>query len=184
MPATKAPTEPTKAPAETTAAGSSLSGLVRVDPYAYFKVDTVFDLYPILSEKRPAAIRVRPIAYASLGPITVSNAESFVIDLTDGAITVYNTTYYEGNSIDEAYARHEFAITFTAKSGSYDMFSVTMARNEYLMKDGSLRNSDSVDKITIMNSEGWASFINDTKAFGISALRYKFLFVIEEAYYP
>ena len=184
VPATKAPTEPTKAPAETTASGTSLSGLGWIDPYAYFKVDTVFDLYPILSEKRPAAIRVRPIAYASLGPITVSNAESFVIDLTDGAITVYNTTYYEGNSIDGAYARHEFAITFTAKSGSYDMFSVSMARNEYLTKDGSLRNSDSVDKITIMNSEGWASFINDTKAFGISALRYKFLFVIEEAYYP
>ena len=184
VPATKTPAETTKAPAETTAAEASLSGLGWIDPYDYFKVDTIFKLYPLLSKNRPAAIKVRPIAYESLGPITVSNTESFVIDLTAGAKTVYNTIYYEGSSIDAPYYRHEFAITFTAKSDGYDLFYITMARDVYRIKDGELRSSNSVDKVTIMSSSDWKSFINDTKAFGISEMSYKFLFVVEEVYYP
>ena len=107
-----------------------------------------------------------------------------MIDLTAGEKTVYNTIYYEGSSIDAPYYRHEFAITFTAKSAGYDLFYITMARDVYRIKDGELRSSDSVDKGTIMSSSDWKSFINDTKAFGISEMSYKFLFVIEEVYYP
>lgn len=178
---TKAPE--TKAP-QTTAAEPSLSGLGWIEPYSYFKVETVFDLYPLLSEYKPTAIKVRPIAYAPHGKIKVSNEESFIIELASGAQTVYQTTYYEGNSIESAYSRHEFVLTFTGKPESYDLLSIAMTRDEYRTKDGTLRNSYSADKCTIMNSSAWSSFINDTKAFGISALDYKFLFVIEEVYFP
>lgn len=178
---TKAPE--TKAP-QTTAADPSLSGLGWIEPYSYFKVETVFDLYPLLSEYKPTAIKVRPIAYAPHGKIKVSNEESFIIELASGAQTVYQTTYYEGNSIESAYSRHEFVLTFTGKPESYDLLSIAMTRDEYRTKDGTLRNSYSADKCTIMNSSAWSSFINDTKAFGISALDYKFLFVIEEVYFP
>ena len=173
----------TKAP-ETTAAGPSLSGLGWIDPYEYFKVDDVFKLYPLLSQYKPAAMKVRPVAYASYGPIKVSNTDSFVIDLTAGATTLYETSYYEGSSIESAYSRHDFTLTFTGKPDSYSLFTVGMARAEYRTEDGSLRGSEAVEKATIMNSEGWSSFINDKKAFGVTEMSYKFLFVIEEVLFP
>ena len=59
-----------------------------------------------------------------------------------------------------------------------------MSRDEYRTKDGTLRDSSTVDKATLMYSSAWSSFINDTKAFGVTAMSYKFLFVIEEVYFP
>ena len=179
---------PTKAPdttkAEETTAEPGLSGLGWIEPYSYFKVETVFSLYPLLSKYKPAAMKVRPIAYSALGPIKFSDTESFVIDLTDGAQTVYATTYYEGSSIDAPYYRHEITFTFTGNPNSSNLFSAAMARVVYRIKDDELRGSYSAEKCSIMNSSAWSAFINDTKAFGISELDYKFLFVIEEVYFP
>ena len=180
VPSTKAP-DTTKA--ETTAE-PGLSGLGWIEPYSYFKVETVFDLYPLLSKYKPAAMKVRPIAYASFGKISVTNEESFIIDLADGAQTVYATTYLEGSSIDAPYYRHEITFTFTGNPNSSNLFSAAMAREVYRIKDGEQRGSYSADKCSIMNSSAWSAFINDTKAFGISELDYKFLFVIEEVYFP
>ena len=154
-----------------------------IDPYEFFKVDTIFDLMPILKETKPQKARVTPIVYSPFGRIETTNEEKFEIDLRKEQFTEYRTTYYEGASFENAYSRHEFLVTFWANYDPY--LRVDVEWYEYATKDDSLRNSGEEPDATLMTNGSYAPFLNDKKALGVlTDNSYKFLFVINEVYYP
>lgn len=109
-----------------------------VNPYEYFGVDNCNDLYAKLKETKPKKIEVTPMsAYVWDGDGTkkdseLSNREPFIIDMTDGAVTTYETRYEAGMLY------HELKMTIKAMPDHPNLMIVNCDVYEYWSSDNCL----------------------------------------------
>ena len=168
------------------------SGAGWVDPYEYFQVENIFQLYKALkrADPKPTKVRVTPHVYNVMGEVKHSNKETFEIDLTAGAQTEYETVYIEENYVNGKFGREEFTILFIGDPDSYDLMTVTVKRVHYKLRDGEedeLDDNDVEENLTIMSDPGWEGAVLDwePKAIGFRFIRtYKFFFTVSEMYFP
>ena len=103
-----------------------------VDPYEYFKVNDIAELYPHLRKAKPVKMEVTPVAYDNngAGQVDITNSGTFIIDLEKGATTTYSTSYYEhpyyGNEI-----HFDLTLTFVGNPDSSDLMTVSSSYTEY-----------------------------------------------------
>lgn len=109
--------------------GKDKDGGKWVEPYSYFGVDNIVELYPLLRSEKVQKIEVTPAAYDNNGAGQVdltSGAGTFVIDLTPGAVTTYTASYAEHPryvSEGSKPTTYDLTLTFTANDSS-DLFRV------------------------------------------------------------
>lgn len=98
-----------------------------VDPFEYYKISTIAELYEIL-EKTPALkMEVTPSGHDNYDckPIPIENTAPFVIDLREDAVTIHHASY----TWPEEY-RSEITYTFTGTPGDIDPFKVGIVTRE------------------------------------------------------
>jgi hypothetical protein len=103
-----------------TKAENTASDAKWVDPYEHFGVNDIVELYPLLAEAKPLKIEVTPICFDNNDRelISFSNTDPFIIDMTDGAVTTYETSFING------FYRYELKITLTGKPQSSDLLLI------------------------------------------------------------
>ena len=97
-----------------------------VDPYEYFNVQDISELYPKLSSSGAQMLEVTPVAYDNEDNSQIalsSGTESFMIDLTKGAVTTYSATYEKWNAV------YSITYTFTA-IGTSELLRVSVTSTE------------------------------------------------------
>ena len=171
---------------------SAENGYVWVEPYSYFGASDVVDLYKYLKDVHPIKMEVTP-AYCydnnDGADKDFTNKETFVIDMTAGAETVYETSYVDG---DEGYGR-EFKLTYTfigdpSDDGKYGaLLKVSTKGTIYWRQDGSVYetidepdcsiSSIRIPKHSLEKSEGKALHIGNGTSYSID-------FTIERVYIP
>ena len=95
-----------------------------MDPWEYYEVKDIKELYPCLREDKPAQIRVMPICYSSEDfekSIELSENHSFVIDLKKGAKTEYSIGLGDDASGSE---NASLNMIFTGDPSSEDLMTV------------------------------------------------------------
>lgn len=91
-----------------------------VDPWEYYRVKTNTELFEAMRKETPLALMVEPIGREGDEVLyDIDNEEAFKIDLTDGSVTEWETTFKKVNS-DKV---ETFKITFTARPQSNDLLS-------------------------------------------------------------
>ena len=91
-----------------------------VDPWEYYRVKTDSELFEAMRKETPLALMVEPIGREGDEVLyDVDNVEPFEIDLTEGSVTEWETTFKKVNS-DKV---ETFKITFTARPRSNDLLS-------------------------------------------------------------
>ncbi len=92
-----------------------------VDPWEYYRVYSCSELFEAMRKKEvPLAIRVQPIGREGDEVLyDIDNEDPFTIDLTEGSVTEWETTFKKVNS-DKV---ETFRITFTAMPRSNDLLS-------------------------------------------------------------
>ena len=125
--------------------GSTENEYIWVEPYSYFGVTDVVELFKHLKEVHPIQMEVTPACcfnnnYGDEIPFT--NKDTFVIDMREGAQTVYQTSYVTGdtdNGLD-----YQVTYTFTGEpsdDGLYgDLLKVSTTGNIYWRQDGTVFN--------------------------------------------
>lgn len=91
---------------------TAASGYEWVEPYSYFGVENIVELYKALREVHPAKIELTPVACRDNNDgdeIDFTNKDTFVIDMSEGATSVYQTSYMDG---DDSSGR-VFNVTYT-----------------------------------------------------------------------
>ena len=122
---------------------SAEDGYIWVEPYSYFGASDIVDLYKYLKEAHPTKMELTPAYCYDNNDGTdkdFTNKETFVVDMTDGAETFYETSYVDG---DEGYGR-EFKLTYTfvgnpSDDGKYGtLMAVSTKGNIYWRQDGTV----------------------------------------------
>jgi len=127
--------------------GKDKDGGKWVEPYSYFGVDNIVELYPLLRSEKVQKIEVTPAAYDNNGAGQVdltSGAGTFVIDLTPGAVTTYTASYAEHPryvSEGSKPTTYDLTLTFTA-NGSRDLFRVDSTHTEHMHWGESVTETD------------------------------------------
>ena len=114
-----------------------------VEPYAYSGASDVVELFRFMREVHPTAMEVTPyICYSnsSGNEIDFTNKETFVIDLTSGAQTVYKTSFADG---DPDYGQeYQITMTFTGDpddDGKYgDLMKLSSTGTESWRQNGKI----------------------------------------------
>ena len=89
-----------------------------LDPWEYYKVDTNSALFEAMGKETPTKLKVTPVGREGDEVIyEIDNVEPFIIDLRDGAVTQWETTFTKKNS----QTAETFKITFTAVPSSADL---------------------------------------------------------------
>lgn len=112
--------------------GKDKDGGKWVEPYSYFGVDNIVELYPLLRSEKVQKIEVTPVAYDNNGAGQVdliTGGEAFVIDLTAGAVTTYTASYADHPRYGSQPSTYDLTLTFTA-NGSRDLFRVDSTHTE------------------------------------------------------
>ncbi len=97
-----------------------------VDPYEYYHVKDIVELYPKLREEEVLKIKVKPIAYDNNGAGQVeltSGADPFILDKTPKAVTTYKAAY-KSHPKYGSQTSYDLTLTFTAEKYSSDIFRV------------------------------------------------------------
>lgn len=125
---------------------------VWVEPYSYFGVNDIAELYPHLREVHPLKIEVTPVCYDNntKEPREFEGGGTFVIDMTEGATTTYSAT------IPYSMTYYTVTLTFTGApdldSGMMgDLMTVSSNHAEYWSSDGALSDSGTIDQCNIFN---------------------------------
>ena len=135
----------TKGEAETTKEDdrSAGNGEVWVEPYSYFGVSDIVELFKLMREIHPTAMEVTPVccySSSSGNEIDFSNKKTFVIDMTAGAETVYETSFADGSP--EYGLEYRVTYTFTGDpddDGKYGTLMKLAAKGtETWRQDGKL----------------------------------------------
>ena len=123
--------------------GSTENEYIWVEPYSYFGVTDVVELFKHLKEVHPIQMEVTP-AYCfnnNYGDeIPFTNKDTFVIDMREGAQTVYQTSYVTGDTDDGL--DYQVTYTFTGEpsdDGLYgDLLKVSTTGNIYWRQNGNV----------------------------------------------
>ena len=126
--------------------GSTENSYIWVEPYSYFGVNDIVELYKKLREVHPVQMELTPTSCLDNnygGEKDFTNKETFVIDMSEGAQTVYQTSYKSG---DEEFGQiYNVTYTFTGKPSDDGLYGDLMT----LSTTGSIcwRQSGDVNRI-------------------------------------
>ena len=92
-----------------------------VEPYEYFGVSNSIELLPKLRESGITKLKVAPVVFHNKTEEirTLSNAEPFILDMADGAVSTFSSsydTYWQGELIGHV----DFTLTFTGGKGAWN----------------------------------------------------------------
>ena len=118
-----------------------------VDPYEYYGVNDIVALYPLLYKAKPLKLEVTPICFDNNDRelIEFTNTGSFVIDMTEGAVTTYETSYVNG------YNRYDLKITLTGAPLSSDLLRIRSDVDCYVAGTGAFDEHREDDDCIIFN---------------------------------
>ncbi len=118
-----------------------------VDPYEYFGVDDIVALYPLLYKAKPLKLEVTPICFDNNDRelIEFTNTGSFVIDMTKGAVTTYETSYVNG------YNRYDLKVTLTGDPISSDLLRIRSDVDCYVAGTGAFDEHRENEECIIFN---------------------------------
>ncbi|MBO4873034.1 MAG: hypothetical protein J5496_06435 [Lachnospiraceae bacterium] len=169
-----------------------------IDPWKEYQLEDIGALYRIMRDELPTQIRVRPVVYYYDDEITGSDAASFVIDMTEGAVTEYSfSKFYDDTSQWNEDTLEKITLWFTGAPEDRDLMTVRCKKEtDYVnVSRHTEQLSDECDIAKTLESLSWTvwddSQINP-RAFAVDAYEeevgmldgYSVLFVIEEIYIP
>ena len=122
-----------------------------VDPYQYYNVKDIVELYPKLREKEVLKLKVKPVAYDNNGAGQVeliSGGEEFILDKTPKAVTTYKAKY-KSHPKYGSQSTYDLTMTFTAEKYSSDIFEVSASYTEKTASGST--EKETVDECIIFN---------------------------------
>ncbi len=118
-----------------------------VDPYEFFGADDIVALYPLLYKAKPLKLEVTPICFDNNDRelLEFTNTGSFIIDMTEGAVTTYETSYVNG------YNRYDLLVTLTGDPLSSDLLLIRSDVDSYVAATGAFDEHRENEECIIFN---------------------------------
>ena len=128
-----------------------------VEPYEYFGVNTSEELLPKLKYNGVTKLEVVPIIFDEKTGETrsLSNAEPFILDMADGAVTTFSTSFNHPMGKDSNMGI-DFTLTFTGGRGAWNgnYWSIDGVRDE-TWSNGSVDHEEFDDGILYNTNVDW-----------------------------